>query len=466
MQNITTGFARLKASTPRLAQTSARERADKLRALLNATLAAKQRFFEASYEELKSCDLDVAGQLMMIKTEVDFAAKHLEKWMKPRKVPNSAATFGKKCYIRYEPKGVMLNLSTWNAPVCISLIPPIAAIAAGNAVALKPSELAPLSGGVVREVVESVFSADEFAVFEGGPDVAQALLEQPWNHIYYTGGQRVGRIVMKAAAEYFSGVTLEMGGKNPVFIDASADIPNAARKIAWGRLANSGQVCVAPDYALVHASRHEAFITALKDNISAMYNPKGEGFDKSSEYLRIVNEAQASRIKRLIDDAVAKGAQVAFGGEVRVSERFVAPTILTGVTEEMEILHEEVFGPVLAVLPYQHRDDAIEMVRRRPKPLALYIYATEREAMDYFLTNTSAGSTVINHNLIQSGTNPNLPFGGANHSGIGRIGGERGFQEMSNARSVVEQPLGWRDFAFNFPPYSKNYRKMIEKALG
>ena len=465
MQNVDARFAALRDGSRILAGTSGAERAARLRRMMAAVLANKKRFYDAAHTELKACDLDVAAQLVMLRSEVDYAAKHVGTWMKPRRVRNSAATFGKRCYILHEPKGVVLNLATWNAPVCIGLVPAVAAIAAGNAFALKPSELAPHSATVLREVMAATFPENEFAVFEGGPEVAQALLAMPFNHIYYTGGQRVGRLVMKAAAEHFAAVTLEMGGKNPAIVDASAAIDNAAKKIAWGRVANAGQICVSPDYVLAHESVFESCVEALVQAIDAMYNADGAGFEHSVELLRIVNDQHFVRVVRLLQDALDKGATVACGGETRAEDRFVAPTVLTNVTEDMLVMQEEIFAPILPVMAFRERSEAIEIIHRRTKPLALYIYARERAAIDYFLAHTTAGSTVVNHNLIQSGTNPRLPFGGVNHSGIGRIGGEQGFMELSNARSVVEQPLGLLDMTFNLPPYSKTYRKLIERAL-
>jgi len=466
VQDVKARFAALREGSRTLAATSGAQRAERLRGMLAAVLANKQRFYDAAHAELKACDLDVAAQLVMVKSEVDFVAKHVAAWMRPRRVRNSAATLGKKCYILYEPKGVVLNLSTWNAPVAIALVPAVAAIAAGNAFALKPSELAPHSATVLREVLEAAMPADEFAVFEGGPEMAQELLALPFNHIYYTGGQRVGRLVMKAAAENFAAVTLEMGGKNPAIVEPSAALDNAARKIAWGRIANAGQVCVAPDYVLVHESVFAPCVAALVKAIGAMYNASGAGFDQSVELLRIINDQHFARVTRLLADARDKGATFACGGDTRAADRFVAPTVLTNVSESMLVMQEEIFAPILPVIPYRERHEALAIIERRTKPLALYIFARERAAIDYFLARTSAGSTVVNHNLIQSGTNPRLPFGGVNHSGIGRIGGEQGFQEFSNARSVVEQPLGLLDLTFNLPPYSKTYRRLIEKALG
>jgi aldehyde dehydrogenase (NAD+) len=465
VQDLKARFAALRDGSRTLAAASGRQRADRLRSMLAAVLANKQRFYDAAHTEMKACDLDVAAQLVMVKSEVDFVARHVTAWMKPRRVRNSAATFGKKCYILYEPKGVVLNLSTWNAPIAIALVPAVAAIAAGNAFALKPSELAPHSASVLREVLEDAMPHEEFAVFEGGPDVAQQLLALPFNHIYYTGGQRVGRLVMKAAADNFAAVTLEMGGKNPAIVDASAALDNAARKIAWGRVANAGQVCVAPDYVLAHESVFEPLVQSLAKALSAMYNANGTGFEHSPELMRIINDQHFARVARLLQDARDKGAKFAFGGETRAAERYVAPTILTNVSEDMLVMQEEIFAPILPLLPFRERREVPEIIARRTKPLALYIYAKDRAAIDYFLAHTSAGSTVVNHNLIQSGTNPRLPFGGVNHSGIGRIGGETGFREFSNARSVVEQPLGLLDLTFNLPPYSKTYRKLIEKAI-
>jgi aldehyde dehydrogenase (NAD+) len=460
-----TRFAQLRQGSRTLAAASGTQRAERLRAMLAAVLANKQRFYDAAHTEMKACDLDVAAQLVMVKSEVDFVAKRVAGWMKPRRVRNSAATLGKKCYILHEPKGVVLNLSTWNAPIAIALVPAIAAISAGNSFALKPSELAPHSARVLREVLEAVMPADEFAVFEGGPELAQELLTLPFNHIYYTGGQRVGRLVMKAAADNFAAVTLEMGGKNPAIVAESAAIDNAARKIAWGRVANAGQVCVAPDYVLAHESVFEAFVQALVKAMSAMYNADGAGFERSPELMRIITDQHFARVTRLLEDARAKGAKFALGGQTQAADRYVAPTVLTEVREDMLVMQEEIFAPVLPVIPYRERSEALEIIGRRTKPLALYIYAKDRGSINYFLAHTSAGSTVVNHNLIQSGTNPRLPFGGVNHSGIGRIGGEQGFMEMSNPRSVVEQPLGLLDLTFNLPPYSKTYRKLIEKAL-
>ncbi|MEN8723266.1 MAG: aldehyde dehydrogenase family protein [Alphaproteobacteria bacterium] len=466
MTDIAATFAGLKANTPALKQTTGKARADRILALLDATLSRKEELYAASNKERGTCDMDVAAELMMLSMEAKFIAKNVAKWVKPHKVKGSLASMGKKSYLYYEPKGVVLNLSTWNAPAVIGLYPMLPAIAAGNACYLKPSELAPYSAEVLEKIVSDVFPADEFAVAQGGPETAQALLAQPFDHIYYTGGHNVGRIVMEAAAKNFASITLEMGGKSPVIIDPSVNVDNAAKKIIWGRMANAGQMCVAADYMLVPTQVQDKMVAALIAQAHALYNADGQGFDKAPEFARIINDAHFARIKGLLDDAISKGAKVELGGESDAATRYIAPTVLTNVTEDMTIMHEEVFGPILPIMTYDKREDAVEMVERRTKPLALYIYGTDEAAMEWFINHTSAGSTVLNHNCVQSGTNPNLPFGGVGHSGMGRVGGFRGFVEMSNNRAVMKQPLDRiRDMAVNFPPYSDRYKSMISKGL-
>lgn len=454
-------FRRLAARAPEVAQTPPAQRAEKIRKLLAATLAARPAIIRAAQQELRLHETDIDAQLLMVKAEAEFVAGNLAAWMAAEAVPPTLMTLGKKCYVRYEPKGVTLNLATWNAPIAIGLVPLIGAIAAGNVMVLKPSELAPHSAQVLADIIGGVFGADEVAVVQGGPEVAQELLRQPFNHIFYIGGHAVGRLVMKAAAEHFASVTLEMGGKNPVIVDASADLEDAARKIAWGRVANCGQVCVAPDYALVHESVLSNFVAALGRAMTALYNADGKGFDQSEYLPRIVNARHFQRIKGLLDDALARGAKVESGGQTDEAGLFIAPTVLTNLKPEMKIMQEEIFGPILCVLPFAQREDAVREIRRRPKPLASYIFSKDRAATDWFLAHTTSGSTVVNHNLIQSGTNPYLPFGGVNASGIGRLGGRYTFLECSNARAVVEDGKGLGDPNMMFPPYTKQYQDAV-----
>ena len=466
LSDISSRFNTLKAATPRLRNTTAADRVARMSALWEATVDRKDDLIKAAHKERGTHDLDMAAELVMIKSEVDFMTKNLAKWMKPEKVKNSLATMGKRCEIRRQSKGVVLNMAAYNAPTAESFVPMLASIAAGNSMAIKPSELAPDSAQIIAEIVSEAFPKDEADVFLGGVETAQGLLEQPFDHIYYTGGMAVGKIVMKAAANNLASVTLEMGGKNPVIIDETASLENAAKKLAWGRVMNAGQVCIAPDYAIVHESVKDAFQTQISEQINALYNSDQSGLDNSPYVPRIINERHTKRIKALLDDATKKGATVVSGGRVNIKDNYIEPTILTDVSEDMEIMQEEVFGPILCVLGYKAREEVLAHIAPRTNSLALYIYSTNQDNIEYFLNNTSSGSAVVNNNCIQSGTNPNLPFGGVGNSGMGRIGGYEGFRTMSNERSIVHQPLDkFRDFLIQLPPYSDRYAGLIMKGI-
>ncbi len=466
MTQIKKRFEKLQSSTLRLRNSSAEERANKLNALWQAIVNRKQDLFDAGAEERGCHEVDIAAELVMIKGELDHAVKNLGKWVKPQKVKGAIGTFGKKCEIRYQSKGVVLNMAAYNAPSAECFVPMIAAMAAGNAVAIKPSEAAPRSAQIIDEIISTALPDDEAQVFQGGVKTAQALLKLPFNHIYYTGGNAVGKIVMKAAAEHFASVTLEMGGKSPVIIDETANLENAATKLAWGRVMNAGQVCIAPEYVIIHECRHDEFLELIQEKIHALYNSEGTGLNNSEYVPRLINSRHHSRVAALIKDAKDKGANIVFGGGSRKKDRYIEPTILSNVSEDMAVMQEEVFGPVMAVMPYKNREQVLELIAPRANPLALYIYSQNDDNIEYFLTNTSSGSAVVNNNCVQAGTNPNLAFGGVGASGMGRSGGFEGFKEMSNARSVVHQPLDrFRDFLIMLPPYSDRYKNLIMKGL-
>ena len=463
MADIEATFRKIAAKTPALALTTAAERIDKLKRLMKAVIDAKDAIADVSYRELRTSYVGALGQIIMLKGEIDYVCAHLEQWMKPEAAEPAPGFMGRKAYVKYEPKGMFLNLATWNAPVLISLHPAVGAIAAGNGVIIKPSELAPYSASLVQDIVASVFPKDEVAVVNGGPEVAQQLLALPFNHIFYTGGMRVGRLVMKAAADHFASITLEMGGKNPTIVDASANLEDAMPKIVQGRVINAGQVCIAPDYALVHASCYDEFVRSFGPVATAMFNGDGKGFQANEHMPRIVNKHHFDRVKGLLDDAVAKGATIAFGGELDANDLYVSPTLLTNVTEDMKVMQEEIFAPLLPVVRWQERQEAIDIINRRPKPLASYVFATDREAVDWFLDRTTSGSGAVNNSVTQAG-HPTLPFGGANQSGLGRSGGHASFLENSNARSIVEDALDPTSVPA-FRPTPAELRQMMEYML-
>lgn len=458
-------FEHVTRLAPVLAQTDAAQRVEKVQRLLATVLKYRREIYETGRLERGLTPPDMDGELVMLKFEADFIARHLSDWMTPRRAPNSLMTLGKTCYVRYEPKGRVLVLPSWNAPYVIGLLPAMGAIAAGNAVVLKPSELAPHSSALLARIVAEAFPDGEIRVVEGGAEAAQALLALPFHHIFYIGNNHVGRIVMKAAADHFASVTLEMGGKNPSIVDASADVEDAALKTAWGRLCNAGQACIAPDYVLVHESVMERYVAALAREIPAMYDPQGRGFENNPEYPRIINARHFERIKALIDDARARGARFVCGGQTRAEDRFIAPTVITGVTDDMRLMQEEIFGPVLAVIPFRTREEAIAHIDRRPKPLAAYVFAKDRAQIDWFIAHTTSGSLVVNHNVVQSGTNPLLPFGGVNASGIGRMVGFATFNECSNGRAIVEEGPPVIEPRSLFPPLTDKYKAQLTQLI-
>lgn len=455
-------FDRLRARAPAIARSSAAERIEKLRRLYRAAYELRMDIGAAGREEIA---MDGRLHLPPLKEEVDFVCARLEGWMARQEVEPVPSLMGRRAYIQYEPKGVVLHLSTWNSPVLMSLAPVVNMISAGNAVVLKPSEVAPASAEVVRRVIERAGLTEEIAVVTGGPEVAQALLELPFDHIGYVGNNRIGRLVMEAAAKHFAGVTLEMGGKNPVVVATDADLEDTAAKIAHARHLLCGQVCLSPDYVLVDRRVRDAFVQALRGRIRAMFDPSGAGFRASPDLPRIINARHVRRIAALIEDARAKGARIILGSEVDEAARYVSPTLLEGVTADMDIFWEEIFGPVQFVQGFATREEAVAEIARRPKPLGLYVFTRDRATADWFIENTRAGTSAVNNAVVQ-GCIPTLPFGEANHSGIGRIGGHAGFLEFSNARSVVEDALDPRQGAPMFyPPHPPEAAAWVDQLL-
>lgn len=463
--HVREAFERASQQRLPMARTTAAQRIVLMRRLVDVMLKHKPAIYAAVKAERGIGPADVDGELLMVKAEVDHLAANVDKWMRKAEVEPSLMTMGKRCYIHYEPKGIVLNLATWNAPFAISFIPVVGALSAGNSVVLKPSELAPHSSAAIATIVREAFPNGEVSVVEGGAETAQALLAQPFNHVFYIGNNVVGRLVMKAAADHCASVTLEMGGKNPTIIGASADIPDTALKTAWGRMCNGGQACITPDYALVHESVESEFTRLLVQELSAMYNPDGRGFANNPDYPIIINERHFNRIRSLIEDARAKGAEVVCGGEYDEARRIITPTVLRKVSDDMRVMQEEIFGPVLCIVPFREREDAVKAIASREKPLSLYIFSRDRSEVDYFLDNTTAGSTVVNHNVIQSGTNSHLAFGGVNTSGIGRMLGFASFTECSNARSVIEEGPSLMPTRDMMPPLSDKMAKQLSTLL-
>ncbi|WP_420150137.1 aldehyde dehydrogenase family protein [Spirosoma sp.] len=448
---------------PEMALTTADQRIERIRRIQTWVTSHEADIEQAMYADFRKPAAEVIiGELLALHSEIKHTIRQLKKWMQPQQVPTPLVLTGTKSYIRYEPKGNVLILAPWNYPFILTIKPLVSAIAAGNVAIAKPSELTPHTSGLIKRMITELFPDKEVAIFEGDANVAQALLELPFNHIFFTGSPAVGRLVMTAAAKHLASVTLELGGKSPAIVDASATIQSAAAQLAWGKFINNGQTCIAPDYLLVHESVKQPFMQAFRDRLTAMYNPNGQSVATSEHYARIVNSRHFERIHALLDDAVAKGATVAFGGTTDASQNFIEPTVLEGVTDKMSVMQEEIFGPVLPVLTFSTLDDAIRIINQREKPLALYIQSRNRQSTQYILDRTSAGNTVVNDTMIHFG-NVELPFGGVNNSGLGKSNGFFSFQEFSNQRGIMHRDFGVTKFLY--PPYSEKAKKLVKFIL-
>lgn len=441
-----------------VARTTAKQRIAKLRRLHDVMLRERQEVAQAVWEDLRKFPTETnISELGVVNGEIRHAIRNLQSWMTPKRVATPMVLFGTSSEIMYEPKGVCLVLSPWNFPFNLTLSPLVSAVAAGNCVIVKPSEYAPASAAVMKKIVDECFPPEEVALFEGDADVAQALLKMPFNHVFFTGSPAVGKIVMREAANHLASVTLELGGKNPTIVDETADLDTAAAKIAWLKVMNAGQSCIAPDYVLAHESIHDRLAEKIVLKIKQFYGETPEARRESPDMCRIIHERHFARLKSLLDDAVLHGSNIALGGKTDAPTRFMEPTVLTHVPEEAVIWGEETFGPILLLRPYRTLDEAIGYINQHPRPLAMYLWSASSRNINYALSETRNGDVTVN----DCGThfyNSNLPFGGINNSGIGKTHGEFGFLEFTNARGVVRQNRIFPLTNLFLPPYRKHSR--------
>jgi aldehyde dehydrogenase (NAD+) len=449
-----------KSALLRLSTSSPAQRIEKLRRIESYIMQHKEDLCDALYADFKKPASEVViAEMLGVKREINHTIKHLKSWMKPQMVSTPLMLLGTKGLVQYEAKGLCLIISPWNYPFNLSICPLVHAIAAGNAVILKPSELSPATAAFIQKMISSLFDKSEVAVFEGDATVSTFLLEQKFDHIFFTGSPEIGKVVMSAAAKHLTSVTLELGGKSPAIVGPEVNVEEAAAKIAWGKFLNNGQTCIAPDYLYLHEKNYFSFLKALEATVETFY---GKNIAKSKDYARIVNRRHFDRIVSLLDDAKEKGAQVLFGGKTDADDCFIEPTVLINCTPEMRIMQEEIFGPILPVMSFQDEVAVTASIRQGDKPLALYVFSTNTEFNQYILDHTSSGTSVVNDCLIQFGHNE-LPFGGVNHSGIGKSGGHYGFVEFSNQKSVVIQKTNLlKNF---YPPYGVKVRWMIDFVL-
>jgi aldehyde dehydrogenase (NAD+) len=443
-----------------VARRSAAERVERLRRLRDEIRARKGDLCAAVQADFGKHPAEVElTEWLPAMEELAVAIRELPRWMRPRRAGTPLTLLGARSRVVYEPRGLVLVLSPWNYPFFLALGPVICALAAGNAVMLRPSEKTPRTARFIHDLLGAVFPEDEVAVLLGGRALADALLELPFDHLFFTGSPAVGRKVMAAAARHLASVTLELGGKSPAFVDETADVELAAERIAWGKFVNAGQTCVAPDYVLVHASVADRLAAALARTVERFYGATEQARFESPDLARLVDSASCARLERAVADTVRAGARIVAGGTADAAARRMTPTILADVPDPSAIMAEEIFGPVLPLLTFRTLDEAIARVRARPKPLALYVFSASRERQDRILGATTAGGTCVNNTLVHI-ANPHLPFGGTGESGMGHYHGRFGFEALSHARAVLDQRLP-TTAKLLYPPYGERVRKVL-----
>ncbi len=458
-------FARQQARSEALRREAVSSRAERLRKLDKWITANRDAICEALYTDFRkpAAETDIT-EVWSSQTELRHTLSHLEKWAAPRKVSTPMALVGSRGWVQAEPKGVCLIIAPWNYPFYLAVDPLISALAAGNAVIMKPSEMTPAVAALLNRMCRELFDPAEVTVVEGDKDVATELLKLPFAHIFFTGSPEVGKIVMRAAAEHLTSVTLELGGKSPAVIDETANLRDAAEKIIWGKGVNAGQTCVAPDYVMVHENVRNELLTELREATRRFYSPEGQPVIESDSYARIVNDHHYERLAGLLDDARAQGATVAQGGATDAGQCFIEPTVLLDPPTDSRIMQEEIFGPLLPVLTFRNLMEAVDEVNTRPKPLALYVFTQDDENQRYLLQNIPAGGACVNETILHL-AHPDLPFGGFGNSGLGRCHGHAGFMAFSNEKSVLKQHVGLTSIKALYPPYTPRVKSMISLLL-
>jgi aldehyde dehydrogenase (NAD+) len=422
----------------------------------------RKAIHEAMYSDFRKNPTEVDTiELYHVLAEIKHTLSNLDAWSRPKKVDAPLTMLGTRSFIQYEPRGVALIISPWNYPFSLCVGPLVSALAAGNSVVLKPSELTPHVASLISRMVKEIFDPAVVSCFEGGPEVSTRLLKLPFDHIFFTGSPAIGKVVMKAAAENLSSVTLELGGKSPVIITGGASLNDAAQRIAFTKFVNNGQTCVAPDYVLIDERLKDSFTKKLIEQVRKLFAENGESIEESAHYCRIVNEKHFARLNDLLSDALNKGAHLGLGGNVNSSTRFFHPTVLTNVSASSRIMEEEIFGPILPIISYKDISEAIGIVNGKSKALALYIFTKDSKVQEKILSETSAGGVCVNDCGIHF-FHHNLPFGGVNNSGIGKSHGHYGFLAFSNEKPILKQRGGLTTTIPFFPPYTNFSQKFMD----
>ncbi|HMU87868.1 MAG TPA: aldehyde dehydrogenase family protein [Agitococcus sp.] len=463
-QQIQNVFALQQATAIRWRESTAEQRIARLKSLREAVLAHRDDFYQAFAKDYRkpSAEVDVT-ELMPVLDEIRHATGRLKQWMKPEKVKPTSLMLTTSAWIEYQPRGRVLIIAPWNYPLNLCFGPLVSALAAGNTAIIKPSEMMPNVSAVMAKIIQETFTPQEVALFEGSLPTAEALLALPFDHIFFTGSPMVGKVVMAAAAKNLTSVTLELGGKSPTIIDQSANLQVAAETLMWGKFLNNGQTCVAPDHIYVHQAVKDAFVAECRKVIHARYGATAGEQKMNPDLTRIVNTRHTQRIANLLNEAVELGAKITVGGQTDIESCYIAPTIVENIPTQAKIMSEEIFGPVLPIISFEHIDTVIAEINANPKPLALYIWSYNEENIEKVVSRTSSGGVCINHCLMQF-VHGNLPFGGVNNSGIGNSHGHFGFKAFSHERAVVKASKLMMVRLF-FPPYDESRRKVIKMTV-
>ncbi len=428
-------------------------RISNLKKLRKAILYYEEEIYEVLNKDLHKSKFEAyATEIGFVLEELNYHIKHLRKWMKPKTVSTSLVNFPAKSFYTYEPKGRVLIISPWNYPFHLMIAPLIGALSAGDTVILKPSEISENTSALLEKMINTTFDPGTVKLFTGGVEVSQELLKLPFDHIFFTGSPRVGKIVMQQAAKNMTPVTLELGGKSPCIIDKNTNLKLTVRRIAWGKLINAGQTCIAPDYFLVHSSLKNEFLELLKDAVEKMY---GTDTFNNEDYPRIISQANVERLKTLIE-----GAEIFYGGKYNVEERWFSPTIINDVSFDMPVMQQEIFGPLFPVIAFEDYDEIIEKINNRPKPLALYVFSNDKKLQNRLLRKIPAGGVSVNDTLVHI-VSSKLPFGGVGNSGIGKYHGKYSFEVFSNVKSVVKRAV-WMDVPVRYAPFGNLKYKIVK----
>lgn len=429
-------------------------RIQQLQKLKNIILEFEDDLYDALNKDLgKSKVASYMTEIGFCLREISLHLKNIKSWSNPQKVNTSQMIFPMaKSFIQREPLGNVLIISPWNYPLMLSLMPMIGAISAGNCVILKPSELSKNTSGVLKKMIEKIFDKDYVKVVLGGATETQKLLKQKFDYIFFTGGEVIGKIVMKAAAEHLTPITLELGGKSPTIVDKNCNLEKAAARIVHGKFSNAGQTCIAPDYLLVNKNVKEKLVTKIKEKIQLFF---GDDTEKSKDLGKIINKKHFIRCQDYLKDT-----KVIFGGEINKTTNYISPTLIENC-EDKKVMQEEIFGPILPIIEYSTIEDAINFINERPKPLALYIFSNDKNFQNTILQKTSSGGVSINDTLMHI-VNDNLPFGGVGNSGFGKYFGKASFETFSNSKAIFKNTTLF-DVPNRFPPTNEKSLSFIKR---